>query len=383
MWGSKRRSAADISRWRANGWLTPEGEAHIVRELARSGREVGLASALGILASVLLGVATMSFVAAHWAELPRIARLSLLFGLMFGGYATAGFLSQRPVNPTQARVSTSAFADAAILFAVSTFGASIMLISQMFHIEGHAPDGIALWGAGALLSGVVLRSSPALALAMILAVLWWAMELSERSNVIHWPFLVGWAAVTAAFAWHRWTPGAHLSAIAISAFVVSLGYIVSNGHAHDLVVAIGLSALGLAALVGRALPAVRNIASIAITYALATVFAGLMALQFIESPSHAMLIFLAAATLAMLVAAIAYAMSERRTGLMWLGYIGFSIEVLALYAKTIGTLFGTSLFFLAAGLLVAALAAVAWYLAKRSNPDDPRYDLPSNAEVMR
>ena len=54
-----------------------------------------------------------------------------------------------------------------------------------------------------------------------------------------------------------------------------------------------------------------------------------------------------------------------RTGqrhLVWLGYCGFSAEILALYFKTIGSLLGSSLFFLVAGLIVIALAGLAWRL---------------------
>ena len=99
------------------------------------------------------------------------------------------------------------FSDAAILFAVAAFGASIMLISQMFHIDGNPPDGVLLWLLGALLSGVALRSNPALAFAMVLAALWTGMESGQTSSV-HWPFLIAWAAVSAAFVWQRWVPGA-------------------------------------------------------------------------------------------------------------------------------------------------------------------------------
>ena len=50
---------------------------------------------------------------------------------------------------------------------------------------------------------------------------------------------------------------------------------------------------------------------------------------------------------------------------LWLGYGGFSLEVLALYFKTVGTLLGSSLFFFAAGFIVIALAAVAYRLHAR------------------
>ena len=36
--------------------------------------------------------------------------------------------------------------------------------------------------------------------------------------------------------WRRWRPGLHLSGLALTGFVVSLGYFLNHGHAHGLVV---------------------------------------------------------------------------------------------------------------------------------------------------
>src|SRR5689334_2331564 len=180
-----RRLDRDLARWREQGWISPDGEAAIRRDVASRSRGLELAPVLGILGAVLIGFGAMSFVAAHWNEMPRLLRLSLIFGGLFGAYGLAGFLFDRK-HP--------AFAHAAILVGVSLFGAGIMLIAQMFHISGHAPDAVLTWALGALLAGLVLRSNPALALAMLLVGLWGLWEMYD-SNHVYWPFLVGWAAV--------------------------------------------------------------------------------------------------------------------------------------------------------------------------------------------
>ena len=99
----------------------------------------------------------------------RLFRLALIFGGLFGAYGVAGFLFERR-HP--------AFAHAAILVGVALFGAGIMLVAQMYHIEGDPPGAVLTWALGALLAGVVLKSDPALALAMLLMGLWsgWAMR---------------------------------------------------------------------------------------------------------------------------------------------------------------------------------------------------------------
>lgn len=357
MWGSGKRLGDDVRRWRGEGWITAEGETRILAELAQRGSGVGIASALGILASVLLGFAVMSFVAAHWEDMSRAFRMILLFGLILAGYGAAGYFETR---------GKQLFADAAILFAVAAFGASIMLIAQMFHIDGNPPDGVLAWMLGALLSGVVLRSNPALAFAMVLAAVWSGMTTGSTGNV-HWPFVGAWAAITAAFVWQRWQPGAHISGLAMAGFVISLGYLLSDGHAHSLVATLGVAAAAAAIAAIRLDSETASIAAPALGYGIAVAFAGLFALQFFETTTTTQLIALAAITLALLLASIGYGLATHHRGAIWLGYIGFSIEVLALYWKTVGTILDTSLFFLVAGLIVAALAFMAWRLAHRFN----------------
>lgn len=356
MWAPyKKRLARDLDRWEANGWLTRDGHAAILSEVAGSGPIISLASALAILASVLFGFAAISFVAANWEEVPRLARLSLLLASIWVGYGTAGWLAVR---------GHAALADAAILFALAMFGASIMLISQMYHIDGNPTDALLMWWIAALFAGVLLRSNPALALAMVLVCVWSGMEVAQ-SNAVHWPFLVGWAAVTAAFFWQRWLPGLHLSALALTIFIISLGYLLGRGHEHAAVAIVGMLIAAAAIGIEKALPDYDHIAATILAYAMVIAFAGLYALQFFETTSLGTLIALAALTLVLLLGAISYGLATANRGVLWLGYIGFSLEVLSVYGKTVGTILNTSLFFLVAALLVAALAYMALRIAQR------------------
>ena len=95
------------------------------------------------------------------------------------------------------------FAHSAILLGVSVFGASIMLISQMYHIDGNPPDGVLPGSPARFWPASALKSNPSLALAMVLAVVWGCMNGFER-NEVYWPFLIPWALVSAAYYWRRW-----------------------------------------------------------------------------------------------------------------------------------------------------------------------------------
>lgn len=356
MWSYRKRLEHDLPRWREAGWLSGEGEAAILKDVASRARTLDLAPALAILGAVLIGFAAMSFIAANWDEMSRVARLGLIFASLCAAYGVAGILFER---------GHTAFAHAAILAGVALFGAGIMLTAQMFHMDGHPPNALLTWALGALGAGVVLGSNPVLALAMLLMGLWSGWEVME-TGVVHWPFLLGWAAVTAAFQWRRWVPGLHLAAIVLGIWIICLGYLLFDGHGHGVVVGIGL----LIAAAGLALPLVSEqwsaFFSPAVAYGITIAFAGLFALQFVEHSVPLIgLILLAIAALTLVLAGIGFGLRTGSSAALWLGYGGFSIEVLALYFKTVGTLLGSSLFFLAAGLIVIVLAAVAYRLHAR------------------
>jgi len=354
-----KRLDRDLTRWRDAGWVTADGETAIRRELtAEQGGKLDLATALAILGAVLIGFGAMSFVAAHWSDMPRLFRLALIFGALLASYAIAGVLFERK-HPT--------FAHAAVLAGVSIFGAGIMLIAQMFHIEGHPPDAVLTWALGALAAGVLLRSNPALAIAMLLVCLWSGWETGETSHV-HWSFLWAWTAVAAAMAWQRWQGGLHLAAVAMAVWIVSLGYTLLDGNGHGVVVGLGL----LIAAAGFAAPLIDERLSgwqtPCIAYGMAIAYAGLFALQFIKEPPLDTFILLAILSLALVLGGIALGLRLASPALLWLGYAGFSIEVLGIYFKTIGTLLNTSLFFLSAGVLVILLAVAAYRLHARVHP---------------
>lgn len=357
MWSYSKRLERDVARWKANGWLTPAGEKNIAAEISRGGGGVTLASALAVIAAVLLGFAAISFVAANWQDMPRLGRLAVLIASIWICYAAAGVFAGR---------GAAKIADAAILLGTAVYGASIMLVSQMYHIDGNPPDAVLVWWIGALVAGVLLRSNPVLAFALVLVCVWAAMESNAR-NEIYWPFLIGWALVSAAFYWHGWRPGLHLSALALSIFLVYLGYWRGHGIDHKAIVVIGLAATLATAAIDRLKPEFSHIAAPLLGYAIAVTFAALFALQFFHYIGRLHLMIYAVSALILVIGAISYGWMFEHRGALWLGYIGFSIEVIGIYWRTIGSILSTSAFFLTVGMLVAGLAFLALRLKRGSD----------------
>ncbi len=339
--------------------MTPDGEQQIFAELVGRRRGPGLAGILGILGAVLLGFAAMSFVAANWQEMSRLLRLSIIFAGLLGSYAAAALLFERRMD---------AFAHAAVLLGVAVFGAGIMLIAQMYHIDGRPPFAVLVWALGGLGAGVLLRSNPALVASALVFALWWGWE-PVLANRAHLPFLLPLAGIGAMFLAERWRPGLHVVGALAAAWIVWLGYIENHGHLHWLGALIGLAAsAALVAALEKAPDAnlfgadVRAVAPPALGYAMVAAFAGSFAMQFIENPALPELVLLAAVTMGLLLGGIVYGVRAGLRAIVWLGYTGFSAEILSLYFNTVGTLLGSSVFFLVAGLIVIALAGLAWRL---------------------
>lgn len=364
MWVARRRLSEDLARWREFGWVTAEGEAGIRRDLIERRSGPGLAAVLAILGAVLLGFAIMSFVAANWQDMPRLVRLTIIFAGLVGAYGGAAALFSRGFE---------AFGHAAILLGVAIFGAGIMLIAQMYHIEGHPTRAILVWALGALFAGILIRSNPALAFATVLFAVWstWETTLSVHAGWrdVHWPLLAAALVLAAAYALNRWWPGVHLTGVMLAGWLILQGYLTHGSSGHLVVAVIGL-VVAVAAIyaawrnraAARADAMISDFAAAILGYGMIAAFAGLWALQFFERNETGELIVLAGLTLVLLVAAIHQGLALGFRGAVWLGYAGFSAEIFALYVKTVGSLLGSSLFFLVAGLIVIALAGLAWRL---------------------
>jgi len=357
----------DLARWQDSGWVSEAGAASIKADLATSKSPFGVASIFAILGAVLFGFAVMSFVAAHWTGMSKLARLALLLVSLWGCYGAAAALFQRQLN---------AFAHAAVLGGIAVYGASIMLIAQMYHMEANPPDAVLLWALGALLAAALAQSNPALAAGFVLMCVWSGMERS-LSNSPHWSFVPVWAAAVGTAAWMRWRPGLHLAALSLAAWIVPLGYVVLDGHAHWIPVLIGTAIAVAAAAMPQAIDRHLPASAALFAYGLAVAFAGLFILQFIDDnrwllgaqgeTSIARLLLLAVITLVGLLGAMLWALASDNRTVLWLSYTGFALEIFSLYVKTFGSLLNTSLFFLVAAIIVSALAFAAFRLHQKKS----------------
>ena len=112
---------------------------------------------------ICLGFAAITFVASNWDQINRIGKVIMLFGAMWTSWALAVWFHAK---------ERFWLAESFVMLACVLFGAGIMLISQIYHIEGEPRDATWLWAVGTFLGAACARSVPALVLTIILFTVW-------------------------------------------------------------------------------------------------------------------------------------------------------------------------------------------------------------------
>jgi|TARA_B110001469_G_scaffold8155_1_gene8137 uncharacterized membrane protein len=120
--------------------------------------------ALGYL---FIGLAVITLLGANWDEIPRGVRMAGLMAITLGTHSL-GFRSYLIGNES----SAIGFFLLGNLF----YGASIILIAQIYHLGEYMPDGVFWWALGSLPFGVLLRNSWLTLFSCLLAIIWFFLE---------------------------------------------------------------------------------------------------------------------------------------------------------------------------------------------------------------
>lgn len=411
-----QRLKRDLDLWIERGWVTAGNAEAILQSASEPATARRMPGVLAILGAVLIGFAVMSFVAANWAEISKLAKLVMIFGAMWAAYVAA-FILQKRDHP--------AFAQAAVLIGLGLFGAGIMLIAQIYRIVTDDPAGVLAWCIAALATAWLLPSRPALALGILLAVVWtwFAAQMSGAASP-HWTFWLPWAAAIVLSLRLSWAPGLHLSLIAgfiwqaMNAEAIVETYDIAETRLATIFLLEGLM-LWLAAILfagrGPRLAAIAEAWGIVVAFAILWVFqtdpsddggaaagsivlvlaaAGLAVLAFFcvtrqklelrHAAGIAVLAFMAlvfpllkasspdlipwayaAAFLALAAWLVSYGTGRDSRFAVNFGFVLFAVEVLYLYFETLGDLLDNALFFALGGILLIAGSLVMERMRRR------------------
>lgn len=117
---------------------------------------------------LFIGLAVITIIGANWDELPRALRMA---GLIVLTLATNGLALRKYMSADTSGASVLFFLGC--LF----YGASIILIAQIYHLGEHMPDGIFWWALGSLPIALLINSRLVMLLSLLLATIWFFVEI--------------------------------------------------------------------------------------------------------------------------------------------------------------------------------------------------------------
>lgn len=351
------RLQRDLGGWVEKGLITPDQASAMIADYDSRPASFSLGRVLAVLAALLMAAAILLLVASNWDAIPRLIRVIGCILLIWAFYLGGAALTVR---------GQTSLAAAVLLLATLSFGAGVSLVAQMYHISGDQLQMVLLWFAVACLGAAFFRSGSQVVLSGFLA--WGYFALYLESNLSRWTGWSPWAppimaAIVLALIYHTGAGRArHLVYLLVIGWLTWI-YSLNQG----LGAAVLYTAVGLIAFLTVSLPvspvarmlAVRQAGMAPAFYMFVVVSIGLLLLHF-EVVSGPRLIILGIAALAISVAAIAIC-GRDNGAVRYLAYVVFAAEMLFLASATIGSIIGTSGFFLISGLLVAI---VAWLVIR-------------------
>jgi uncharacterized membrane protein len=201
----RQRLEADLTRWEANGVITPADLAGIRSTLPPLSPGVNIPVVVSIVGGLLIAAAFLAFVAAHWTELARLSRFAIL---------AAGIVVANGLAASFARAGRTVLGDLCATVGAIIFGAGVALVGQMYNLGEDFAGGMLLWAGGALAAAALTGSRGALAVALAAGVIWSVMRISDAHDLPHLPFVAFWLiAGGLAIAWKS-RVAAHIVALA-------------------------------------------------------------------------------------------------------------------------------------------------------------------------
>lgn len=185
---SKKFIVTESRRWVEAGIVTTEQAERIAQLYTDRKQAVGLVPLLG---GVLIGLGILSFTAANWQAIPELMRLLIILAAMAGFYGAGDTVLKRGHD----RIGI-----ALLGLGLLSFGAGIVLIAQMFHLEAYDVTSWIIWGTAGLLLTQLYRSRYLYTITALLFMIaqWYSVAQFDRFSYA--AFAIGMIGL----GWHAW-----------------------------------------------------------------------------------------------------------------------------------------------------------------------------------
>ena len=350
----------DIKRWLDKGLIDTETAQRISAEAAAHRGGFGLGAVLGVLGALLLGAAKITLIASNWEDFPRIGRVLGILALVWVTYL-AGAWRETKGDPV--------FSQVFYLLGAISFGGGIALIGQMYHMSGDQSTAALVWAGGTLLAALLLRSANLVAMAGFIGIFYLFTvfdQFSWHRTGYLWVAPLFSLAILAVGRFNGSRLGMHTAVWlllgTLAAFRLDFG---DHGNNVDYFTAFGGAALFLIlAFFEEPIDSLTNFARPLLGYLLALSFFGFMMLQLSNYADVGGAMIIGLLVIALSVGALILKGRDHGS-VRALAYTAFGAEILYLASLTIGSLLGTSVFFLSSGVIVLLIAWLVVKIEKR------------------
>lgn len=349
----------DIDRWVAKGLIDGQTAGRLRAELDEGGG-FGLGGVLGVLGALLLSAAVITLVAANWDAIPRLTRVIGLIALIWACWLGGAW---------RQNAGDGLFSQVFYLVGAISFGAGIALVGQMYHLSGDAAAAALVWTVGNLIAAALVASPVVTGAAAGTGLFYLFTAVTETSwhssgYLVVAPLLA--LALAALAWWNRSRMGGHGAVLLLlgTFFVWRFDSLSDDVTPVDYLVAFGGAFLFfLCSWFEDAVDRSTSFAAPLQSYAFAV---SLLAFGWIQAADDSTGNSLVIGIIVLGYSIGALLLKGRDNGkVRGLAYTAFGIEILYLSFETIGSLIGTSAFFLFAGIIVLFIAWLVVRIEKR------------------
>lgn len=357
---NRSRLLKEIDDWAGRGLIDAAIAERLANDVKTRVGGFSFASVLGLLASLLLGAAILTFIAANWESVPRLGRLGLIGALIAAGPLIGAVLEARG-----ARLA----GEGARIVGSAAYGAGIALVSQMYHISGDEASGVLFWCVGTAVAAALTRSKALTIAAILLA----AAFLSMKTNLFGIsPGFPWWYPALLAVLWALaiWTDSIGARRLVVLALIhFGLHLWIDSSSSNGMIVALAILGLSVVMFALSVLRPVETETALKLGGA-----SGFLAMGGFASALFMLHWHFGDAVGGMLVVGLIGLGGA--IGALWSAgghdrlvrisaYVMFTVEVILVYFITVGGLIGTAAFFLSAGVALALAAFIILRLEKR------------------
>lgn len=164
----------EIENWSKNGLIDTSTRGRLSSYTQQNFQDfkLDLTTIFSVLGATVIGLGIFLFIGYNWDGMDKYEKLIVIFSTIIA-FNTLGYLFSLKENNRW-------LAEVFRLLGTLSFGAGIALISQIYHIVDHEPNGVFLFMLGAMITAIIYRSIPQSILTIVAICTWLIMEKTFR-----------------------------------------------------------------------------------------------------------------------------------------------------------------------------------------------------------